>query len=324
MTDFRTIVEIPPEEVKIDHNTGILLIGSCFADNIGTRLKSLKFRVNHNPFGVLYNPVSVQTDLEILTDRRLFTESDLYRFNNRWISFNHYTLFADIDKTACLQKINDSIISASELLAEAGFLFVTFGTSWVYEFLKTGQVVANCHKIPAGEFRRFLLSTEDIVESWDVLMAKLRAFNPALKIIFTVSPIRHWKDGATGNQISKSILFVAIHQLVSRHQNAGYFPAYEIFMDELRDYRFYDKNMIHPSEAGLDYVWKRFTGTYISGESMHIIRQVEEIVKARNHRPVNRDSDEYIQFRKKIRGKIDNLLQKYPSLDLSEEMAYFT
>lgn len=324
MTDFRTKVEIPPEDVKIDHNTGILLMGSCFADNIGARLKSLKFRVNHNPFGVLYNPVSVQADLEILTDRKLFTESDLYRYNDRWISFNHYTLFADADKTKCLQRINDSIISASELLAGAGFLFVTFGTSWVYEFLKTGQVVANCHKIPAREFRRFLLGTEDITGSWDVLLTKLKEYNPDLKIIFTVSPIRHWKDGATGNQISKSILLVAIHQLVSRHQNAGYFPAYEIFMDELRDYRFYDKDMIHPSEAGLDYVWERFTGTYISAESMHIIKQTEEIIKARNHRPVNRDSDEYTQFRKKIRGKIDKLLQEYPSLDFSEELAYFS
>jgi hypothetical protein len=155
------------------------------------------FRVNHNPFGVLYNPVSVQTDLEILTDRRLFTESDLYRFNNRWISFNHYTLFADNDKTKCLQKINDSIISASELLEEAGFLFITFGTSWVYEFLKTGQVVANCHKIPAQEFRRFLLSTEDIVGSWDVLSVTGRMVPQATRSAnrYFLLPFISWSAG---------------------------------------------------------------------------------------------------------------------------------
>lgn len=322
--DFRTKIDIPASKAKIDHTTGILLMGSCFADNIGLRLKDLKFMVEHNPFGVLFNPVSVQIGLEILTERRLFTESDLYSFNGRWISFNHYTMFSDPDQRTCLQRINDSIVSASEFLSDARFLFITFGTAWVYEFRKTGQIVANCHKIPAAEFRRFLLNPGDIVHACDVLLEKLNAFNPDLNIVFTVSPIRHWKDGATGNQLSKSILLVAIHHLVERHRNAQYFPSYEIFMDELRDYRFYDKDMIHPSEAGLDYVWERFTGTFISGESTGIMKEVEEIRKARNHRPVNHDSAGFLEFRKKIRKKIDLLHQKYPGLNLSEETAYFS
>ncbi|HJX72468.1 MAG TPA: GSCFA domain-containing protein [Bacteroidales bacterium] len=322
--DFRTKVEIAASEVKMDHTAGILLIGSCFADNVGARLKSLKFRVEHNPFGVLYNPVSVKIDLELLTDRKIFTESDLHWFDNRWISFNHYTHFSDPDKTTCLQRINDSVVSASELLADARFLFITFGTSWVYEFRKTSQIVANCHKIPAGEFRRFLLNVEDIVQTYDMLMAKLKAFNPDLNIVFTVSPIRHWKDGATGNQLSKSILLVAIHHLVNKHHNASYFPAYEIFMDELRDYRFYAKDMIHPSEAALDYVWEKFTNTFISAESIDIMKEIEEIIKAKNHRPVNPDSAEFLQFRKKIRERIYALVQKFPALNLSEEIAYFS
>jgi hypothetical protein len=322
--DFRTKVDIPTSEIRIDHDSGILLIGSCFADNIGARLKTLKFRVAHNPFGVLYNPVSVKIDLELLIDKKLFSESDLYWFDNRWISFNHYTLFSDPDKAAILQKINDSIISASALLANARLLFITFGTSWVYEFLKTGKIVANCHKIPAGEFRRFLLSAEDIVEAYDILIAKLRTCNPDLNIVFTVSPIRHWKDGATGNQLSKSILLVAIHRLVNKYKNILYFPAYEIFMDELRDYRFYAKDMFHPSDAALDYIWEKFTGTFISDESIAVIRQIEKIIKAKNHRPANPDSPDYQKFKEKIRGQLNNLMDENPALDFSEELDWFS
>jgi len=322
--EFRTRVEIPASEIKIDHTSGIFLIGSCFADNIGSRLKSLKFRVEHNPFGVLYNPVSIKTDLGLLLDKKVFSESDLYWFDNRWISFNHYTLFSGSDKTACLQKINDSIVSAAEMLANARFLFITFGTSWVYEFLKTGKIVANCHKIPAGEFRRFLLSAEDIVKDYDMLLSRLRSFNPDLNIVFTLSPIRHWKDGAVGNQLSKSILLVAIHQLVDKYEFTHYFPAYEILMDELRDYRFYAKDMFHPSDAALEYIWEKFTGTFVSPESIRIMTEIEKIIKARNHRPVNTDSVEFLKFKDRIRKQIDVILKKYPALDMSEELALFS
>jgi hypothetical protein len=266
----------------------------------------------------------VKIDLELLKDRKTFTESDLYRFDNRWVSFNHYTLFSDPDKNECLKKINDSIVSASELLAGAGFLFITFGTAWVYEFIKTGKIVANCHKIPAREFRRFLLTAEDIVKEYDLLLPELRALNPDLNIVFTLSPIRHWKDGATGNQLSKSILLVAIHQIVEKHQYAHYFPAYEIFMDELRDYRFYAGDMLHPSDAALNYIWERFADTFISTESAELMREIEKIIKAKNHRPVSPDSQEYIKFKEKIRRKISEVLKKNPQLDLSEELAIFS
>ena len=322
--EFRTKVEIPASKTKIDHTTGIMLMGSCFADNIGSRLKELKFRVEHNPFGVLYNPLSVKIDLGLLQDKKIFSESDLYWFDNRWVSFNHYTLFSDPDKEACLQKINDSIVSASELLADARFLFITFGTAWVYEFLKTGKVVANCHKIPAKEFRRFLISAEDIVKEYDILLPGLRAHNPDLNIVFTLSPIRHWKDGAVGNQLSKSILLVAIHQLVEKYQYAHYFPAYEIFMDELRDYRFYAGDMIHPSDPALDYIWERFTDTFISDESVELIKEIEKIIKARNHRPVNPGSAAYLKFKEKVQAQIDEVLKKNPNLDMSEEITWFS
>ncbi len=322
--EFRTRVEIPSSKIKIDHTSGILLIGSCFADNIGSRLKELKFRAGHNPFGVLYNPVSVKDNLGLLMERKTFSESDLYRVNDRWISFSHYTHFSDPDQTVCLQKINDSIISASELLADARFLFITFGTARVYEFIKTGKIVANCHKIPAREFKRFLLNPEDIVREYDMLLPALRTYNPDLQIVFTVSPIRHWKDGATGNQLSKSILLVAIHQLVEKYEFTHYFPAYEIFMDELRDYRFYAGDMLHPSDAALDYIWEKFTETFISDESVKLMRAIEKIIKAKAHRPVNASSIEHARFREKVREQIDEVLRIYPSLDFAEELAIFS
>ena len=322
--EFRTKVEIPESRIKIDHSTKIMLMGSCFADNIGSRLKELKFRVEHNPFGVLYNPLSVKIDLALLKDKKTFSESDLYRYDNRWISFSHYTCFSDSVKEKCLTRINDSIASASELLAGAGFLFITFGTAWVYEFIKTGQVVANCHKIPAREFRRFILSAEDIVKEYDMLLPELRVLNPDLNIVFTLSPIRHWKDGSIGNQLSKSILLVAIHQIVDKYPYAHYFPAYEIFMDELRDYRFYAGDMIHPSDSALDYIWERFADTFISGESVKLMNEIEKIIKARNHRPVSPDSAEYKEFKEKVRIKINEVLKKNPGLDFSEELGLFS
>lgn len=322
--EFRTKVDIPPNKKKIDHTSGILLMGSCFADYIGSKLKLLKFRVSHNPFGVLYNPMSVALNLETLIHRKLFAESDLYYFNKRWISFYHYTSFSDPEKSKALKKINDSIKSASAMLANARFLFITFGTSWVYEFLKTSKIVANCHKIPAKQFSRYLVSGDEIVKVYDKLIPMLHNFNPGLDIIFTVSPIRHLKDGAIGNQLSKSVLFVAIHQLLQKHQRTGYFPAYEIFMDELRDYRFYAGDMVHPSEAAVDYIWERFSETYMTGETVSVSKEVDKLVKAINHRPLSPDSRDYFQFREKMLKKTKDLQLKYPFLDLSEELKFFS
>lgn len=322
--EFRTKVDIPPNEKKIDHASGILLMGSCFADYMGSKLKLLKFNVSHNPFGVLYNPMSIAVNLETLIHRELFTESDLYYFNKRWISFYHYTSFSDPEKSNALKKINESIKSASAILADAKFLFITFGTSWVYEFLKTGKIVANCHKIPARQFRRFLLNADDIAEVFDKLIPVLNEFNPGLEIIFTVSPIRHLKDGATGNQVSKSVLFVAIHRLLQKHQKTGYFPAYEIFMDELRDYRFYAGDMVHPSEVAVDYIWERFSEAYMTGETISVLKEADKLIKARNHRPFSPDSPDYFEFREKMLKKTKDLQLKYPFLDLSEELKFFS
>ncbi|MFO7657280.1 MAG: GSCFA domain-containing protein [Bacteroidales bacterium] len=321
--EFRTIVDIPQSPFRIDYNSKCLFIGSCFADNIGLLMQRLKFGVIHNPFGVLYNPLSVSKDIGMLLEQKTFTESDLYCFNNHWLSFYHYTAFTDADKPKCLEKINHTMKNAGEFLSQADFLFVTFGTAWVYEFIKTGQVVANCHKIPAREFRRYILNPEQITLEYASLLQKIKDNYPRLRVIFTVSPIRHWKDGAVNNQLSKSVLQVAIHQLIEKFDFASYFPAYEIFMDELRDYRFYAKDMLHPSEAAIDYVWKRFSETYFSEKTMADLKEIDKLIKAMEHRVTNPSSGETAKFRKTMLDYIEKLKSRFPLLDFSPESDYF-
>ena len=323
MSPFRTKIEIPESKFQLSHSTKSLLVGSCFADNIGSNLKKYKFPVEHNPFGVLYNPVSIKNNLEILIGKKLLTESDLYYYNDQWISFNHYSAFSNPDKKECLRQINDRIRKASEFLLESSYLFITFGTSWVYEFRKTGKIAANCHKIKASEFKRYLLDLRNVVDGYAEFYKKLKEFNPGIKIIFTVSPIRHWKDGAEMNQVSKSILLLSIYELRKKFPEMDYYPSYEILMDELRDYRFYANDMLHLSEAAIDYIWKKFVSTYIDDKSKVIIGEVEKLNKAMNHRPFNINSKPYQEFIQTHLKYIEALGKKYPALNFDVERDFF-
>lgn len=323
MKTYRTIVQTEPSQHKINYHTPVLFMGSCFTENIGDKMKELKFPALVNPFGVLYNPVSVRNALEILIDQKEFTESDLNLFNDLWYSFYHDSEFSDPDMQQCLNKINSSTQIASKQIRNANYLIITFGTAWVYKFLKTGQLVSNCHKIPAKEFERSKLQTEAIFIEWSNLINRLNQLNKNLKIIFTVSPVRHWKDGAIQNQLSKSTLILAIHQLVSRFENISYFPSYEIMMDDLRDYRFYADDMLHPSKVAIDYIWDIFGNTYFEKETEEIIQQVEKIIRAKNHRPLNKDTSAHNKFIKSQIQLIKDLNKKYSFLDLKDELDYF-
>ena len=321
--EFRTKIEVKPADHKIGYSSEILLIGSCFADNIGHKLKSFKFPVIHNPFGVLYNPASVENGLEILIEERYFTKSDLYYYKDRWISFSHYTGYSDVDPEKALNRINSSIEAGAKHLKNAGFLFITFGTAWVFEFIKTGEIVANNHKIPHSEFKRRLLEIDEIVNIFEELLNKIFLLNPHLQVIFTVSPIRHWKDGAVNNQLSKSILIVAIHKLIENYPNAAYYPAYEIFMDELRDYRYYAADMLHPAEFAIDYLWEVFTNTYISEGTFHVMKEIIPVIKAAGHRPFNLESADYKNFVEINIKRINELKAKYSFLNFDEELSFF-
>lgn len=323
MISFRTIVKIHPSPFKLSYFTPSMFIGSCFTKNIGSKLSNYKFPVDINPFGVIYNPSSVSKSLDILIGKKEFTKDDLYFFNGKWLSFFHHSSFSDKDPEQCLLRINAKITESKEFLKKAGFLFITFGTAWVFEWKESGETVSNCHKISALKFNRKLLTVEDILKNYKTLIHKLLRFNSQLKIIFTVSPIRHWKDGAEGNQVSKAILLLSVHQLIQKFQTLSYFPAYEIMMDDLRDYRFYSDDMIHLNSVAIDYIWERFKDTYLDKEASGIMKNIDPVLSAMGHKPFEPDSDLHQDFLIKILDKIEKLQLQYSFIDFSREIKYF-
>ncbi len=258
MPPFNTPVIVSPMDFRLDFDSGVVSLGSCFADEVGQRLQQGGFRVELNPFGTLYNPASVASALERLIDDREVGEDDMVRHEDLWHSWHHHGSFSCPNKEETLERCNRRIHQAHRALKEARLLMVTFGTAWVFE--REGMVVANCHKLPPQQFTRRMMSVEEIVSLWQPLLQKLSTFNSQLSILFTVSPIRHLADGAHGNQLSKSTLLLSINQLNSEHLTLDtfYFPAYEIVLDELRDYRFYGPDMTHPSPLAVDVVYDRF------------------------------------------------------------------
>jgi len=275
-----------------------------------------------NPFGVVYNPISVKIVIESIIKEQPFTESDLNFLNGLWFSYKHHSSFSSLQKEECLDLINSNLLKASAFAKKMNYLVVTFGTARVYYLKETSEPVANCHKTPAKEFENQLLGVEEIVNHWSELIDQLIVLRPDLKIIFTVSPVRHWKDGAVGNQLSKSILHVAIHQLVSKYPiNAFYFPAYEILMDDLRDYRFYADDMLHPSKFAIEYIWESFRESLLDIKTIALISEVEKILQAVNHRPFNPNTAEHKVFIKKILEKIQKIKTAYPCVDFTKEEA---
>ena len=322
---FFTEIQIPEFTDQMDYSKSMMLFGSCFSENIGQKLLDLKFNVDMNPFGILYNPESIANSLRILLEKRIFTESDLFQDQGLWNSFYHHSRFSDVDPKAALEKINNRILASHEFLKKADFLIITFGTAWVYELKKTGQIVSNCHKIPASEFKRFRLEISEITNVYNPLLEQIRKFNPKLKVIFTVSPIRHWKDGAIENQLSKATLLLAIDQLIKGFGNkaCAYFPSYELMMDELRDYRFYAEDMLHISQVAVDYIFERFSKVMITKNSMDISKKVMKVRKAFEHRPVNPNTAEFKEFILQNLLLINQLTKQFPNLDFTVEREYF-
>lgn len=321
MSEFRTIVDIEESNKKIKYGDNILFIGSCFAENIGNKLFRNKFKSLINPFGIVYNPVSVANTLLAIIENKRFSEKDLV-YNNTWNSFYHHSRFSNDSMEDCLKNINESSTESLNFLKETDYLIITFGTSWVYEYLKTGNIVSNCHKLPAKNFKRYRLKVDYIVSLYSDLINKIRNINPNIKIVFTVSPVRHWKDGAHGNQLSKAVLQLAVDSIVSNFNNTWYFPSYEIMMDDLRDYRFYASDMIHIADEAIDYIWRKFIETFIDNKSQSIMGRIDKINKALSHRPFSANSDSYIDFLIVQLNKIEQLEKECEYLDFSEEKKY--
>ncbi len=319
--EFRTKVEILNSYIRISHRSRLLMLGSCFIENIGKQLIDNKFDVDLNPFGILYNPASIARSLQILLDNYQFTEKDVFQYKGLYNSFLHHGLFSHADKEEALSHINKRIDKASEYLENADFLIITFGTSYIFRHKKSNTVVSNCHKLPAASFERYMLSVTEIADEWISLIGKMQGLNPALKIIFTVSPIRHMKDGAHDNQLSKSTLLLAVDKICKSAENCYYFPSYEIVMDELRDYRFYNEDMVHPSPIAVKYIWERFCEAYTDESTQEIMREWRKIQQSLDHRPLNTQSDDYKHFLRQTLLKLKAFADKYPYICCNEEIS---
>lgn len=314
MSNFRTLVQVKPCPFKIDYESKVLAIGSCFAGNIGQKLKNAYFETEINPFGVLYNPVSILNSLNDLISNRRFTAGDLFEYKSLWHSFSHSSIFSDVHVSDCLDNINSRLEYAAEYFRNTNFLLITFGTAWVFEEKTGGMVVSNCHKLPSGHFRRRQLSIDEIVQNYTALIEQLYQLNQDLKIVFTVSPIRHWKDGAHENTISKSILLMAVDAIQKQFNDVFYFPAFEIMMDDLRDYRFYAGDMLHPSEQAVEYIWTLFSEVFMSDETLELKKKLEQLSADLAHRPLHPKSGEYELFLRNLEKRRENIIHQYPFL----------
>lgn len=318
---FRTEVEIPKYPFSIGFNSPSLFIGSCFTENIGAIMRENKMPVLVNPFGVVYNPLSIRNSLESILANKQYSLNDIQIDKGLWYNFDFHTRFSNANKNECLRNMNSAVSNAYSFLNNIQNLIVTFGTARVYRLKQTNSIVANCHKIPAKEFEHQIMTVDEIVDVWSALMNKLIEKNLNLKIIFTVSPIRHWKDGAEGNQLSKSTLIVAVHKLIAKYpNNAFYFPGYEIMMDDLRDYRFYDDDMLHPSSKAIEYIWGKFESAFLEKESKELLAKIHKIKQAVGHRPFNPNTSEHQKFINQTIASIKEIKSQHMQINFNDEI----
>ncbi|MCL2328210.1 MAG: GSCFA domain-containing protein [Bacteroidetes bacterium] len=329
---FRTEIRPTPSAFQISHAQRGLTIGSCFSDSIGECLEHSKFPIMRNPLGVVYNPLSIFTALQILCGKKTVTEQDLFNDKGIWKSYLLHSSFASTDKNEVLERcaeVQNRFSRHCERLLSGveaqtlDYCIITLGTAWVYELIATGEVVNNCHKTPAKLFHRKQLSVAEIETALLQSVELLQSINLNVQIIFTISPVRHWNDGAHENQVSKSLLFVALDEILNTTKNTHYFESYELLMDDLRDYRFYENDLLHPNSQAIEYIWQAFSKTYFSAETQKIIQQIQALHKAMQHRPFQRTSSEYVAFCAKQLELCELLGRKFPYIDLREERAFF-
>ena len=317
--NFRTPLPLEKSPIEISHESPLLCVGSCFATNMGQKLETAKFSTFINPFGISYNPVSIAECLSYLIDNQLFTAENIFQQGELWHSFSHHGHFSKMSETETLEGINARLTSARYFFKTTQKIIITLGSANVFMYEKTGKIVANCHKVPNQEFEKKRLSVNEIVGDLENILTCLKNKNPDLEVILSVSPIRHLREGIVENQRSKATLILATEQLCKRLDFVHYFPAYEIMMDDLRDYRFYETDMTHPTPQAVDYIWDIFQNTYFSEKTQTLTQRIERIVTASKHRPFHTQSIDYHNFRKNNIAKIEVLEGEFPSLDFEKE-----
>lgn len=315
---FRTTFHIPESDFKINHQHKILTIGSCFSDEMGNRLVDLKFDGLINPFGIIFNAYSIQNLIERSIDKRYFTTDDVHQNGEQFFCFDVHSSFNALSKDEVLINLNLTLDRVHHQIQNCDVLILTLGTSWVYERIDTAEIVANCHKVEAKQFKKVLLTTEENFKSMDLIAFEITKINPNVKIIITVSPVRHIKDGIVENNVSKARLLDALYQLDLKYKQVNYFPSYELVMDDLRDYRFYKEDLIHPTNQAVEYIWEKFGETYFENSTQTIIQKISKINSALNHRPFNEESTSHQKFLQKTMQMI-NELEKGQKLDFQQE-----
>jgi hypothetical protein len=299
MKNLMTCVEIPVFATPITYRSRLLLMGSCFAGHIGDALLQRRFKAVVNPFGVVYNPLSLAQSLRRLQSGQPFTAGEVIESGTLYTTFFHHSSFSHPQRDAFLAQANEALQRGAEAFAAADVVVISLGTARVYYDRETAQAVNNCHKFPAARFQQALLTVDEMVNAlWPLIEQS------GSRWIFTVSPIRHWKDGAHDNQLSKAALLLAVDKLQQLTEKVSYFPAYELLMDELRDYRFYAEDMLHPSPQAARYIWERFSEAALSEEAKKMMREAEKIIAAQNHRPLHPDTAAYRQFKEKLAQQI--------------------
>ncbi|MCD6332213.1 MAG: GSCFA domain-containing protein, partial [Bacteroidales bacterium] len=299
MMRFRTEVTPEPLNRLIDYRHNLMFIGSCFTEHIGNKMYALKFKTDMNPFGIVYNPASIAIQLQRLLKAEPYHAKDLFQHDDLWHSFDFHSRFSHIDRDVCLELINRQLTSSAEFLRKTDFLFITFGTAVTFHLADSGEVVSNCHKLPADRFETELLRVGEIVHAFQRVLGDCRKINNDLQVILSVSPVRYLKEGPLGNQVSKATLLLACSELSERMEYVHYFPAYEVFMDDLRDYRFYDSDLVHPSKSGIDYIWKLFQNSCLDPHAGEVIREVEAVVKAARHKHTGQVTPKHQKFLEK-------------------------
>lgn len=327
---FHYEFDIKKLPLPIDHQQKLLLIGSCFTENIGEKLRNYKFTISENPHGILFNPVSVADALNDYIINRKYTIDNLFCYNETWHSWKHHSRFSGITAAESLQKINSSIQSTHQYLKETDTILVTLGSSWIYALTDkalnatVGTVAANNHKAPADWFTKRLLSADEVSVLLQTTFDQLFLYNSKVKIILTISPVRHLREGVIENNLSKAVLIQAVHQLVEQNKQLYYFPAYELVIDDLRDYRFYAEDLVHPNYQATQYVWEKFTNACMKQETKELMKQIGEINLAFHHKPFNPGTAQHKAFLHSYLEKTSLLQLQYTYLDFSREISYFS
>lgn len=316
---FQSVLKIEPFPKKIQYCDKLFFIGSCFSNEISQKFSLYKFNVISNPFGTLYNPVSIYSIIERIVSKKFVSENDFFLDDDIYKSFDFHSSLAGINLSNLIFQTNQLIEQSYSFLKEARWIFITYGTSHIHEHISSKKVVANCHKRPSYEFINRLLNFDEAFNYIEKTINIIKQFNPEIQVVFTISPVRYLKYGAFENQVSKSLLFVCLNELKRKYTEILYFPAYEIFLDELRDYRFYATDLIHPSNVGIDYVWNKLIEASFSEQTLNLKKQVQYIINSCQHRPMFPESKTYTLFKKSLLEKIEILEKQYPFLNFERE-----